>query len=84
MSSTEDAVPLKQSDLKYMLSARAVINEVRDDLVAAFSAAGIALSKLEHLSLQGFLEKTAAKKGQAFSLTPLGSYLQCPSPALTW
>ena len=39
------------------------INEARDDLVMAFTAAGIPLAKLEHPCIQGFLKKPTTDHG---------------------
>ena len=49
--------PKVQGDVKKMMSVRSAINDARDDLVAAFMAAGIPLKKIEHRSIQGFLQK---------------------------
>ena len=54
---------LKQADLKQMTSARLAINEARDDLVMAFTAAGIPIAKLEHPCIQGYLKKHTIDKG---------------------
>ena len=46
-----------QPSLNDVLKARSVIIDVREDLVAAFTATRIPLRKIEHASIQRFLHK---------------------------
>ena len=55
--------PLTQGDVKKMMQAKEATFDARDDLAAAFIAAGIPLSKLEHPSIRGFLRKHTKDSG---------------------
>ena len=54
--------PKVQGDVKKMMSVRSTINDARDDLVAAFTAAGIPLKKIEHRRAVVHIDNIMAKR----------------------
>ena len=54
---------LKQTDLKAQLSSQNLAQTITDDFVAAFLHSGLPLTKLDHKSMRGLLQKYTKVEG---------------------